>query len=1095
MSTSTDRLMFSPSGFFALRTPLLPFDELLTWGERLEAPAAVSDRARLESALAADRTQLRERLRAAIQRLEVRDALFVASPDLDGRFDVWLRDPDSDAGRKMERALVRYFQRMAGRATPFGLFAGCSVGSVGGETRLEVSASEHYQRHTRLDMEYLIALAEAIEREPTVRESLSYRPNSTLYRAGGRLRYVEYRREGKVRTQQFVGIEDSEPIQVVLERAASGARPAELEAALLAFDPEATAAEAGEFVGDLIASQILVSELSPAVTGPEPIHGLIGRLRQHEARPAADRLEMAAAALGAIDDQGLGAASERYRAITRILQELPAKVEPGRLFQVDMTKPAATSSLGAAVIAEMHRGVHLLQRLAPSPAENDLSRFRNAFIGRYQGEDSSEQNARWVPLLEALDEEIGIGLGMADGHGVQGAALLADLPYSAAPTTTVAWGTRETFLLRKLSEALARGDAEIHLGPRDVEELANPAPPTTPDAFAVMATLAAPSQTALAHGDFRLFIEGISGPSGAALLGRFCHADPSLQAHVEAHLRAEEGLHPEAIFAEIAHQPSDDRIGNILLRPVLRNHEIVYAGNSGAAIDRQIPITELQVAVINNRVVLRSARLGRRVIPRLTSAHNFAGRGQGVYRFLCQLQNQESSRPSWDWGPLRNAPFLPRVRCGRLVLACARWLVVKDELQAFAAVSGTERYSAIQKWRGERRLPRWLLLSDGDHDMPVDLDNLLSVETFVELVNDRDQAQLVEMFPGPDELCAHGPEGRFVHELLVPFVRRVASEPTQRREQLTSTRTSTVTRSFPPGSEWLLAKLYTGPATADEVLRDVVRPVVNAALESGAADGWFFIRYGDPDWHLRLRFRGDPRRLRDEVWPMLDAEIHPLVVDGRVWRIQFDTYEREVERYGGPVGIELAERLFEADSTAVLALADRLVEDATGDLRWRLAIHGMNRILDALGLDLGEKHAVARRLRDSFAKEFRADAEQKKRLAEKYRAHRSDLEQLLDPDRAANGVLADAAAIMSKSEAAIFVNAAQLQAADRSGRLSHPLDELATSYLHMHANRMLRSAHRAQEFVLYDFLDRYYQSLIARRPASTKRLETPLATR
>jgi hypothetical protein len=67
-----------------------------------------------------------------------------------------------------------------------------------------------------------------------------------------------------------------------------------------------------------------------------------------------------------------------------------------------------------------------------------------------------------------------------------------------------------------------------------------------------------------------------------------------------------------------------------------------------------------------------------------------------------------------------------------------------------------------------------------------------------------------------------------------------------------------VVRRFPPGSEWLYAKLYTGAATADQVLRQVVRPVTEAALRCGAADGWFFIRYGDPDWHLRLRLHGRP---------------------------------------------------------------------------------------------------------------------------------------------------------------------------------------------------------------------------------------------
>ena len=46
-------------------------------------------------------------------------------------------------------------------------------------------------------------------------------------------------------------------------------------------------------------------------------------------------------------------------------------------------------------------------------------------------------------------------------------------------------------------------------------------------------------------------------------------------------------------------------------------------------------------------------------------------------------------------------------------------------------------------------------------------------------------------------------------------------------------------------------------------------------------------------------------------------------------------------------------------------------------------------------------------------------------------------------------------------------------------QLTLPLPELAVSYLHMHANRLLRSAHRAQELVLYDFLARLYQSQAA----------------
>src|SRR5262249_11307546 len=161
-------------------------------------------------------------------------------------------------------------------------------------------------------------------------------------------------------------------------------------------------------------------------------------------------------------------------------------------------------------------------------------------------------------------------------------------------------------------------------------------------------------------------------------------------------------------FAEVVHLPEDCRTGNVLLRPALRDYEILYRGEGSVAAERQIPVTDLLVSVLGDQIVLRSQRLGRRVSPRLTSAHNFVGRGQGIYRFLCMLQGQATSRAGWDWGALRDAPFLPRVVSGQLVLSCARWLAGKDELKPLGAVRDAERFRAVQKWRAERRLPRWI---------------------------------------------------------------------------------------------------------------------------------------------------------------------------------------------------------------------------------------------------------------------------------------------------------------------------------------------------------------------------------------------------
>ena len=66
------------------------------------------------------------------------------------------------------------------------------------------------------------------------------------------------------------------------------------------------------------------------------------------------------------------------------------------------------------------------------------------------------------------------------------------------------------------------------------------------------------------------------------------------------------------------------------------------------------------------------------------------------------------------------------------------------------------------------------------------------------------------------------------------------------------------------------------------------------------------------------------------------AGLAPLHRERLLWKVQLDTYERETERYGGPDGIELAERLFHADSEAVLDTLDTLSGDEGAELVGRV---------------------------------------------------------------------------------------------------------------------------------------------------------------
>lgn len=1061
-----------PDGFFVLRTPLLPFDDLAAWSEGLEAVGKVGDHSALTAALVRDRCMLRERLLAALARPALRDAIFLASPSLSAALDHWQQEPHSEPEPGLESSLVAYFSRSAARATPFGLFAGSSVGMVGGgPTSLQLESRSQYQRHSRLDMDYLWSLTEAMTGDSALRQVLVFRPNSSLYRVAGRLHLTETRLAGTERSYHLVAVDDTPYLSAVLERAADGARLAELADVLVNDDIGREDAE--EFVAELVDSQLLVADIRPAVTGHEPVHGLMEQLRRRQPTvPVAERLDAARLELEAIDAEGLGVPSDRYRLAADLVRPLSVEPTLSRLVQVDLVKPIRAATLADSVVAELARGVRLLHQLSSPPGRDGLARFREAFADRYE--------TREVPLMEALDEEVGVGFERSGSPLAEGAPLLTGLPFPSASDGGQEWTSRDGVLLRLLARALADGVQEVTLPDSELEALEAPERPPLPDAFYVMARLVAEDQTAVARGAYRVLLDHVGGPSGAILLGRFCHADEQLHALVRAHVRTEEAARPEAVFAEIVHLP-EGRVGNILCRPVLRDYEIPYLGRSGAPTDRQLGVTDLLVSLREDRVVLRSRRLQREVLPRLTTAHNWS-RSLGIYRFLCALQNQDvASGLAWDWGAVEEAPFLPRVVYGRLVLSRARWNLRDPDLRVVHQAGRTaEQFAAVQAWRAQRRLPRYVALAQDDNELVVDLDNVLSLDALSRQIRGLREASLMEVLPGAEELCVSGPEGRFVHELIVPFVRPTqgskSSGPESPRRQGRPIPGRTVARRFHPGSEWLYAKLYCGAGTADRVLARLVEPVVRSSLSSGAAESWFFVRYNDPEAHLRVRLRGEPARLHAEVAPLLQEAALPLLEEGLLWRVALDTYEREVERYGGPQGIELSEQIFAADSEAAIAVLATVSGSSGLDLRWRLTLVGMDLLLEDLGLSLKDKRWVVRQAREGFAREFGVDGAFRSKVGKRYRAERPQLDALFGLKGEFPSALAPGVHILRERSLAIAPLSAELQRLSHAGRLSVGLTDLADSLLHMHVNRLLRSGHRAQELVLHDLLDRIYTS-------------------
>ena len=669
--------------------------------------------------------------------------------------------PDLSEGMEKgaERALFsayRYYQRACIRPTPFGLFAGCSMGKVGDRTELKMQEQKEYKRVTRLDMNYICALTQQIEKDRIIREQLRFYPNNSMYTVGKHLRYMEYFYRNTRRIHQIAQVDNSDYLQRVLALSKEGRRFSELAAILV--NDEITTDEAVDFIHELIDAQVLISELEPVVTNPQPLTTLITKLNGllNVDRQFIGILTEIEAQLIAIDRQPIGATGKIYPAIIKNIEETKVEAEIKYLYQTDMFKPVTCASVSKKTLKDIQQALIFLNKITKPATYHNLSQFKEKFIKRY--------DEREMPLLCVLDNELGIGY--ADNTFGDVSPLVDDLALPRGfSSPNASQSSIQSILLQKYQQTSQKVIELTDEDVKGVDAIWDDLPPT----FSVICQI-------LQDDDRKrsIFIQSAGGQSAANLMGRFCHLDKHILNHTLAITEKEAQMNPDVIFAEIVHLP-ESRIGNVLLRPVLRPFEIPYLAKSGVSGEYEIKPDDLFASVKNNRILLRSKRLNKEIIPRMSTAHNFSGHNSmPVYHFLCDLQLQNGRTGLWfSWNEVaQQLNSLPRVLYKNCILSRARWTVREKEIKTFAGLKDdSELLKKVKEWQEKKNIPAKVLLVDSDNELYVDMNHPLSLRAWLSVVKNRPSFRLEEFLFDPKTAVVHAHEGVFTNEFIFAFYR------------------------------------------------------------------------------------------------------------------------------------------------------------------------------------------------------------------------------------------------------------------------------------------------------------------------------------
>lgn len=283
-----------------------------------------------------------------------------------------------------------------------------------------------------------------------------------------------------------------------------------------------------------------------------------------------------------------------------------------------------------------------------------------------------------------------------------------------------------------------------------------------------------------------------------------------------------------------------------------------------------------------------------------------------------------------------------------------------------------------------------------------------------------------------------------------------------------------IKRSFILGEEWLYYKIYCGNYSADSILIESVLPIVTELFQQKLIVQWFFIRYGDPKNHLRVRFKIQNIDNIQKIIKLTQPHFSNLIEKDVVHDIVTATYKREIERYGKTT-IELVEQLFCYHSEKTLHLIDNTTPQQDEIVRIFASLQMIDDLLKSFNMPLNNRVNFVQSMELTYKAELHLEKENNKKLGKLYRIYRNDIESYLYKKKEPiylEGLMQ--LMKVTEKETDIIKNIINKKPAT-------DLEDLISSLIHMNINRVFRSKQRQYEMLCYNFINRYYKSTVARK--------------
>ncbi|RKR85152.1 thiopeptide-type bacteriocin biosynthesis protein [Mucilaginibacter gracilis] len=985
-------------------------------------------------------------------------ALYIASPSLHERF-LQFKNGQITKPKDTENLLLslsKYLIRSSTRSTPFGLFAGVSTGNIGQKNSIELNPSKTILKN-ELKIKLISSLSEQLIKNPSIKSKLAIVKNSSVYRVGPQLRYVQkYLKESKT-LYRVVSIQSTPHLEFILNATGTAIPLKELEKQIHLFDAKLAKKEILSYIDNCIKNQILTTNLESNLVPGENIEELVSLLKSIPTKTTLRINNYDISAGNLIDILQISESKltssnfsvSRYREIEDKFAFISNELSQNVLHS-DSIVSFNICEIDKKIPENVLKGVKLILNLSNS--DSQLFNFKRSFLQKYGAFAE-------IPLLLALDGDAGIGY-----------PTKREIHIGQSATNEASTRSIRQFLLKKLLHATKHNLRIITLKENELDDLILDDRGGLSNSFSCVVSLLKGER------DINVLISAIRNPGGAKILGRFCKLDRTIESLAKEIINSQEySENDNSIIAEINHF-SNVEWGNLLTRPKFHKYEIPYLGRSTLNNETQILPEDLLISVENERLVLRSKSLNKIIIPQLNNAHNYKYLSTPVYEFLCDLENQGSTVNAvidWTWFE-SSTNFIPRVIYENIILNEAYWIFETKEFDSWRYLNDLSLGDEVKKWRIRHEIPRYISIANGDNFIVIDLENAYCLKLMLQVLKNQKSIRIFEYLTDfdRDDAIVKDEEGKnYGNEIVFFYQKPRSSNSTQIQESINDSRKLS---SYPIGSEWLYLKVYAGFAVQEIILAECLQSLQKELKTTKMISNSFFVRYDDSDPHLRLRYQLIEKSSLHILLNMFNEAVKQYVSDDIIWKLHIDSYKPDSY---GPFDIRLVEKLFSIDTDFYFSLLQFEKNEFLKVDRKFIAYKCIDMFLNNFNLSFDEKLTFTGNIAKNFLDEFGNTTILRKKTTELFRNESEKLNILLNTDINEIHKLIDVKIIKllnnkSKKEKNIIL---QILGQKKLKYSNFEKINLMSNCVHLFMNKLNSSDIRRNEMEVYNVLWLHYR--------------------